>query len=78
MQQDPSSGLSLSKNEYSAEAASISNHLKAQKRKHHKEKHADIMWDQASNNMKLAVDLAKEKGASSWLSVCVCVSVSRT
>ncbi len=51
-----------------AEAANIRKDLKVQKRKHQKER-ADIMWDQASDNMKLAVDLAKEKGASSWLSV---------
>ena len=54
--------------EHLAEAANIRNDLKVQKRKHQKER-ADIMRDQASNNMKLAVDLAKEKGASSWLSV---------
>jgi len=51
-----------------AEAANIRKDLKVQKRKHQKER-ADIMRDQASDNIKLAVDLAKEKGASSLLGV---------
>ena len=38
--------------EHLAEAANIRNDLKVQKRKHQKER-ADIMRDQASNNMKL-------------------------
>ena len=52
----------------SAEAATIRNDLKAQKRKCLKEK-GEAVRNKASDNMKLAMDLAKEKGASSWLSV---------
>ena len=54
--------------ECSAEVATVKNELKAQKRKHLKEK-AEAIRHNASNDMKLAMDLAKEKGASSWLSV---------
>ena len=54
--------------ECSAEATTIRNDLKAQKRKCLKEK-AEAVRNKASDNMKLAMDLAKEKGASSWLSV---------
>ena len=54
--------------ECSAEATTIRNDLKAQKRKCLKEK-AEAVRNKASDNMKLAMDLAKEKGASSRLSV---------
>ena len=47
--------------ECSAEVATVKNELKAQKRKHLKQK-AEAIRHNASNDMKLAMDLAKEKG----------------
>ena len=50
------------------EVRRIRSDLKNEKRKHAHEK-SETIQDQAQGTMKLAMDLAKEKGASSWLSV---------
>ena len=57
--------------ECSTEAATIRNELKAQKRKHLKGEYRSHTYDimLRSNVIKLAVDIAKEKGVCSWLSV---------
>ena len=44
------------------------NHLKTKKREH-LQKRIEAIQDHASINMKLAMDLARQKGTSSWLSV---------
>ena len=49
-------------------AATIKNDPLAKKRVHLKGK-AEPIQDHASNKMQLAMDTAKENGASSWLSV---------
>ncbi|MDA8002339.1 MAG: reverse transcriptase domain-containing protein, partial [Alphaproteobacteria bacterium] len=50
------------------EMTKIRNNIKNKKKKHIQER-TEAIQDHASGNMKLAMDLAKETGASSWLSV---------
>ena len=54
--------------ECTADTMKIRQDLKVQKRKQTQEKLEDLRKE-ATTNMKLAMDLAMEKGASSWLSV---------